>query len=215
MIITRLVKKGKNVIVEVDGNDEFLVMEEVVYKAGLRKHDEITEEQLNGFIAQSSLIKIKEKAFDLLSRRAHSARELKNKLLKKGFEAYQINPVIEELSRKGYLNDEEFAKLLAEEKIVKRKKGLNLVRKVLYEKGIDRHIIDKTLAAYSGSEILFENAVAIAEKKIKSLKHKNYNNIKLKNKIQLFLSSRGYPGELIAKVIQELFNSTGQIESEE
>ncbi len=207
MIITRLVKKGKNVIVELDGNDEFLIREEVVYKAGLRKHDEISEEQLNGLIAQSSLIKIKEKAFDLLSRRQHSARELKIKLRKKGFEPAQIDSVINELIEKRYLNDEEFAKLLAEEKILKKKKGLNLVKKALYEKGIDRNIIEKTLAEYSEGEILYGNALSLAGKKIKSLEYKNLTETDLRNKVRTFLNSRGYSGEIIEKVINEIFNS--------
>ncbi len=207
MIITRLVKKGKNVIVELDGNDEFLIREEVVYKAGLRKHDEISEEQLSGLIAQSSLIKIKEKAFDLLSRRPHSARELKIKLRKKGFESAQIDSVINELIEKRYLNDEEFAKLLAEEKILKKKKGLNLVKKALYEKGIARNIIEKTLAEYSESEIMYGNALSLAGKKIKSLEYKNLAKNDLRNKVRTFLNSRGYSGEIIEKVINEIFNS--------
>ncbi len=207
MIISRLVKKGKNVVVEIEGNDEFLLREDVVYKAGLRKNDEISEERLNELTAQSSLIIIKEKAFDLLSRRPHSARELKTKLRKKGFDPVQIDTVINELIEKRYLNDEEFAKLLAEEKIVKKKKGLNLVKKALYEKGIDRNIIEKTLSQYSGDEILFENALSLAGKKIKSLEYKNLTENELRNRVRTFLNARGYSGEIIEKVISEKFNS--------
>ncbi len=206
MIVTRLVKKGKNVLVELDGNDEFLIREEVVYKAGLRKNDELPEESLEKLIEQSSLIKIKEKAFDLLSRRPHSARELKTKLIKKGFELFAIDKIIKELIEKKYLDDEEFAKLLAEEKIRKNKKGLNLVRKALIEKGIDRKIIDKVIESYLGNEILYENAKSLADKKIKSLDYKNLTEKEIKDKTARFLSSRGYDWETIEKVLSEKFN---------
>ncbi len=206
MIITRLVKKGKNVIVEVDGTDEFLIREEIVYKAGLRKNDELNEEKLEGLIRQSSLIKIKEKALDLLSRRPHSSRELKTKLIKKGFDPVQIDSVIRELKEKRYLNDFEFAKLLAEEKIGKKKKGLNLVKKTLIEKGIDRNIIDEILNSYANNEILYENALISAGKKIASLDYKNLTENELKNKVRRFLNSRGYDRDTIEKVINTKFS---------
>ncbi len=206
MIITRLVKKGKNVVVEVDGTDEFLIREEIVYKAGLRKNDELTEEELEGLIRQSSLIKIKEKALDLLSRRPHSSRELKTKLIKKGFDPVQIDSVIRELKEKRYLNDFEFAKLLAEEKIGKKKKGLNLVKKALIEKGIDRNIIDEILNSYANNEILYENALISAGKKIASLDYKNLTENELKNKVRRFLNSRGYDRDTIEKVINTKFS---------
>ena len=206
MIITRLVKKGKNVIVEVDGTDEFLIREEIVYKAGLRKNDELNEEKLEGLIRQSSLIKIKEKALDLLSRRPHSSRELKTKLIKKGFDPVQIDSVIRELKEKRYLNDFEFAKLLAEEKIGKKKKGLNLVKKALIEKGIDRNIIDEILSSYANNEILYENALISAGKKIASLDYKNLTENELKNKVRRFLNSRGYDRDTIEKVINTKFS---------
>ncbi len=206
MIITRLVKKGKNVIVEVDGTDEFLIREEIVYKAGLRKNDELNEEKLEGLIRQSSLIKIKEKALDLLSRRPHSSRELKTKLIKKGFDPVQIDSVIRELKEKRYLNDFEFAKLLAEEKIGKKKKGLNLVKKALIEKGIDRNIIDEILNSYANNEILYENALISAGKKIASLDYKNLTENELKNKVRRFLNSRGYDRDTIEKVINTKFS---------
>ena len=53
------------------------------------------------------------KGIDLLSRREQSARELKGKLARKGYEKEETEDALEQLQRSDYQNDERFADVLA------------------------------------------------------------------------------------------------------
>jgi len=53
------------------------------------------------------------KGIDLLSRREQSARELKGKLARKGYEKQETEEALEQLQRSDYQNDERFADVLA------------------------------------------------------------------------------------------------------
>ena len=56
---------------------------------------------------------VKTKALNFLSYRPRSKKEVETSLLKKGFEKESISLVLEELTRKGYLDDKEFARTYA------------------------------------------------------------------------------------------------------
>ena len=53
------------------------------------------------------------KAIDLLSRREQSARELKDKLARKGYDKHETEEALEQLQRSSYQSDERFAEVLA------------------------------------------------------------------------------------------------------
>ncbi len=141
-------------------------------------------------------------------RRLHSSHELKLKLIKKKYDKSIIDNVIQSLKEQNYLNDAQFAKLLVEEKSIKKKFGSNKIRSELYKKGIDKSIIDSVLNS-ENDELNFDNAIFLAKKKLKLLIEKNTDKRKLKEKLYSFLSSKGYDSELIMKVINNMnFNSS-------
>ena len=79
------------------------------------------------------------KALDLLSRREHSKREIKDKLLKRFDENDQINQVIEKLVLNNLVNNLRFAELYV---ISRKRKGFG-PKKIAYElftKGISESI---------------------------------------------------------------------------
>ena len=50
---------------------------------------------------------IKAKAFALLAKRAYFSKQLRLKLSEKGYPQNEIDPLIEELTKRGWLNDSE------------------------------------------------------------------------------------------------------------
>jgi len=58
-----------------------------------------------------------EKALGLLARREHSARELKSKLERRGFEADENTEAIERLRSKDFQNDDRFGEMLVRSRI--------------------------------------------------------------------------------------------------
>lgn len=78
----------------------------------------------------------------LLSYRDHSAKELINKLVQKGHKREYSENAVEKLKEYGYVNDERYARFLAES--LSERKGMNTraVRIELLQKGISAEIAD-------------------------------------------------------------------------
>lgn len=203
MIITSLVRKRSDVELLFDDGNKVLLDYRVVYDNGLRKNDNVSEDELKSFLLKSELLRIRDAAFRLLARRLHSSHELKLKLIKKKYDKSIIDNVIQSLKEQNYLDDDQFAKLLIEEKSVKKKFGRNKIKAELYKKGINKSIIDSVLNNQD-DELNYDNAIFLAKKKLKLLNDKNTDKRKLKEKLFSFLLSKGYDSELIMKVINNM-----------
>jgi regulatory protein len=133
------------------------------------------------------------KALDLLSRREHSKREIKDKLLKRFDENDQINQVIEKLVLNNLVNNHRFAELYV---ISRKRKGFG-PKKIAYElftKGINESI--------SQEIIKNEGKWADSAKKIFMKKFKNGPSDDLKESIKqkTFLQNRGFSFKEIESV---------------
>ena len=202
--IVRLLKKGRNVLISFDDDSQILVRENIVYDHGFRKNDELSEADLDLLARENELLKIKEKSFDLLSRRSHSKSELRLKLLKKNFDYHLISAVLNDLEKIKYLDDYDFAIKFTDEKIKRRKQGLNLIRKQLQKKGISREYIDSVLSRYEDDEVIFNNALEIGKIKYNFLLKKDIDQNKLNLKLRAFLTGRGYDYEIINRVLNSI-----------
>ncbi len=91
--------------------------------------------------------KIYDRALDLLSRRDHSKKELKDKLFRKfgGENLPVIDEVCTELERISLLDDERFARVYTEELIRRKRMSPSGIRSSLIAKGIDRDIISTVI----------------------------------------------------------------------
>ncbi len=76
---------------------------------------------------------IKAKAGSLLSRRAHFTKELREKLRQRGYPLKEIEPLLQQLTELGYLDDKELAKSLIE-KLRRKGYGAKVIAYKLFEK---------------------------------------------------------------------------------
>ncbi|MEW6701366.1 MAG: regulatory protein RecX [Bacteroidota bacterium] len=203
MIISALKQKGSNVVVCFD-DGEFITLDyRTVIDNGLRKNDLIDETKKELLISESNFLKAKDSAFRFLSKRHHSAYELRTKLIKKKYPKEIIEIVLKDLADKNFLDDEQFARVYIEEKTIKKKFGVNKLKAELLKRGIDRKIIDKVLSNVD-FELSYEQALELAKRKSELLRRKEIDKRKLKSKIFSFLSSRGFESETIMKVLNNL-----------
>lgn len=79
---------------------------------------------------------IKNQCLRLLTRREHSQKELLTKLMQKGFERANIQPVIDDLAKQNWQSDERFAECYARYRLQKGF-GVVAIRYELSQKGID------------------------------------------------------------------------------
>lgn len=203
MIITALQRKGNNVVIIFDDREPITIDYRTALDNGLRKNDTIDEKFFERLISESNFLKIKDSAFRLLGRRHHSISELRIKLIKKEYPKEIIQRVLSDLTDNNLLDDEQFAIAYLEERSVKKKIGVNKLKAELFKRGIDRKIIDKVLLNVD-SQLSYDQAMELAQRKMMSLRRKELDEKKLKSKIFLFLTSRGFESELILKVLNDL-----------
>jgi regulatory protein len=133
------------------------------------------------------------KALDIISRREHSEKEIREKLYKK-FNDHKVSElVITSLIEKGLVNDHRFAEMYI---IARKRKGFG-PKKIAYEllaKGVSDDISSQALNEEGGWRIAAVNAF--------NKKYKNgiADNFKEMNKQKIFLQNRGFTFEEIDSV---------------
>lgn len=83
-------------------------------------------------------------AVGLLARRDYSRHQIKTKLLQKGFELSEIEPVLDRCVDNGFLDDARFAALLLRSHISKGH-GQNRIRQSMAQKGLSKEAIERAL----------------------------------------------------------------------
>ena len=142
---------------------------------------------------------VRKKAFDLLARRAHSTQELRNKLYKRKYGRRDIETVIAECERLGFLNDALFAADYAAE-LSGQGKGPFKIKMKLGDKGLSEEHIEKAMEAVTGGEE--ENARQALKGKLRSLIHEDDIN-KRRQKAYRFLAYRGFSADVIGQLIED------------
>jgi regulatory protein len=144
----------------------------------------------------------RERAVYLLARREHSRKELKNKLIQKGFDADDIERGLNDLEQRGWLSDHRFTESWIRHR-VESGYGPFRIRNELAEKGISKLLIDQTF------EEIDIDWVKIAHK----VWQKKYNAIPQdwpeKVKQMRFLQYRGFSSQDIESVYQMINSEQG------
>jgi regulatory protein len=125
------------------------------------------------------------KSLDLLSRREHSRKEIKEKLLLRYENTEQINIVLEKLVSNNLINDSRFAEAYV---LNRKRKGFG-PKKIIFElisKGVKESIANEVVEIEGG----WIEAARSAFKK----KYKDDQNIETKEKLKqkTFLQNRGF-----------------------
>ncbi|MDT8281315.1 MAG: regulatory protein RecX [Gammaproteobacteria bacterium] len=136
-------------------------------------------------------------AVKLLSRREHSAVEIRDKLLKRDFEDSEITQAITELVQGGWLSDERFAEAYIR---MRQQKGFGPIRISieLNERGVEEGIIDTYLHPYDPAWL--QSLSKQYEKKYKNKIIEDYND---KAKRIRFFQYRGFALDAIYKVLND------------
>lgn len=140
-----------------------------------------------------------EKALRLLTRRPHSICELRRKLYKKKFSKNTISEVVDECLKFGYLDDENFAKLYLEE-LQQKNFGLYRIKTKMFEKGLDKELIEKLLQDFSKEDEL-ERALKLYRRREKNFMRVENTN-KRKQKIYSYFYRRGFSSDIISKIFE-------------
>lgn len=127
-----------------DGAYAMTVDSDFVAFTGLYENMELDDEALTSLQREVNARRAFNKAGDLLSRRDHSEKELREKLRQKGF-SEGADEAIEKLRGYGYVDDRRFAARYAAELQHVKQFGKKRIEQELFRKGVDRGVIAETL----------------------------------------------------------------------
>jgi regulatory protein len=154
--ITRLAYQKRNkerISVFLDGEYGFsltLSSAEGLFIGQTLEKDEITK-----LVNQDALEKAKQHAYHYLSYRPRSIAEIRHYLQKKEYSDATVDKAIDQLIKLDYLNDSVFAQYWVEQREVFRPRSRLFLRNELYQKGVDREIVDDALANLDESDAAY------------------------------------------------------------
>lgn len=185
MIISHNKGRGKKIHLLID--DEYQITTDIDFWAEhyIKDGTEIDDEQWQNLVDQINYKKAIDKCYDLLSRRDHSVKELKTKLLRT-VDELNAERAIDKMLDLGYLDDERYAAVLVKHLLENKKMSKNFIKQEMFKRGLSSEIISNTLEDFE-----IDNSSSAAELILK--KHKNKLNIEGgKDKVIAALMRKGF-----------------------
>ncbi len=172
-----------------DDGSVFGIPGDVFLTVNLHVGDELDDTAMQRLLDKSDRQRLINAALNLLSYRARSRGELRQRLLEKGNIGEEVEQVLDYLEERGYLDDLEFARMFARDKVKFKLLGPVALRNELHKKWVDKNIIDQVIAEiyedYSARALLSE----LIDKKIDLNKPDNDPNAR---KLINFLQRKGF-----------------------
>ena len=158
--------KGNKIHIYIDDEYRATVDSDFWYSEKYRNLKEIDEEELTELLCTVGFRRAYNKGLDYLSMRPYGKKELYKKLCEKGHEKESAELAVERLSELGLMNDEEFARILAQELCNRKGYSNNRIVRELIFKGIDREIAQNTVETLDNSTQ--NRIILVVEKKYKN-----------------------------------------------
>ena len=180
MVITKLTqgKKNKNrANVYLDGQYSFSISLDNLVSFSLKIGDTISEEKISEIKNVEGYLRAYDRALTFISYRKRSEKEVKDKLKSLEFEEDVVEKTMDRLKKNSFIDDVDFTLSW----IINRNRLKPTSRKILftelYQKGIEKSIIENELAGISNEEEV--------------------------EKIKKYLYSKGFSWDMIKKVVND------------
>ena len=206
--ITRLVAQQKNpnrVSVFIDEAFAFGVHVDLVVEFGLHKGKVLEVEAQQQIVSADRVRAAREAALGYLGYAARTEREVRQKLIRSGFEEDVAEDTVARLRELGYLDDAAYARSYVQARFRNRGYGPGRLRGDLLRRGIAAALIDAVLDDLTEQEDMLEAARRHAEKRWPRLAHET-DAQKRRKKLSDYLVRRGFSYETARRVIDDLEN---------
>lgn len=182
----------------IDGEAAVQVDTETLARSGLAVGDTLDDETLHALVKASAEHRAQEKALYLLEHRAHAKKELEDKIVRAEMDREAAHRAVERMEALGLVDDEDYARRLAQSLFTVKRFGARRVRQTLRQKGIADDIIEAVLAEFStDSDETAENIRAILERKYPAA----WTDEKTRRRAVAALQRYGYGFEDIFRVL--------------
>lgn len=199
-------KNNKNrVNIYFDDEFAFGVDLNVMIKYSLTKNMELEDDFIEEILKAEEEINVYNYAVAVLSRYTKSEKQLRLKLQEKGYDSQFAENAIIKLKQQKYLDDKRYSDILINNKITTSKYGKRKIKEVLYDKGINKDIIDEKIQMLDDVDEL-KRALELGEKKLRTMKEEDTR--KLITKLSNHLINKGFEYSTVKKAVTKLLNNS-------
>ncbi len=190
-------------------NDEyaFSVHEDLLVKFRLLKGTVLDESIRSEIIVEEERHAAYRTAIQYIGRAMKTAKEVKQKLLAKGYEEELAGTVIRQLREQGYIDDNFYASALARQRLQANQKGSLWIKRELSQKGVSRPDIDQAIAQFD-AEAERGQAWELASKRWPRTKGEPAARL---HKIMGLLQRRGFASDAVRYAVSRL--RSGELET--
>jgi regulatory protein len=129
-------------------------------------------------------------------------KQIREKLLQKGYEEEVINAILTFLHTYKLIDDAEYARRYTNDASKLKKHGKLRIKQTLKQKGISQDDIESALTRISSKDEIAQ-ATKMLQSKIPSYQKKAKSAYELRGKCYQYLASRGYSGDVIESAINK------------
>ncbi|MGI8422723.1 MAG: regulatory protein RecX [Chloroflexota bacterium] len=184
-----------------DGRFAFGISAKTAADAGLKKGDHLTPDRIVGLLKVEAHEQAMMQAFNYLSYRGRSVKEMERYLRRKAHAPETISSVVQRMVDLHYLDDDHFAALWVENRQRFGGRGPHLVRSELLQKGVARETADAVIAGAGGDEEA--QVLDAARKKAVTLRTADYGEFT--RKLGGYLSRRGFSSDVVWDAVKRLW----------
>ncbi|MFB0527615.1 MAG: RecX family transcriptional regulator [bacterium] len=192
-----------------DGKYAFHLHKDVLSDLRWKIGQEVDQQEIRRVTRLEELKEARDYAFLLLSYRARSCQEITERLLKKRYERKVVQDVVEELKRLHYLDDRAFAIEWIENRL-REKRGKILIRRELLKKGIEKEVIDDSIAESFEKIATNEDELAWQAIERRIPRYQKLEKSKAYRRIKDFLIRRGFSIETTENTLDKFFQNYGK-----
>ena len=187
MKITKIEKKKRLYLLELDDSEKLYITEDTIVRFMLSKGMEITEQELSEIQGYAQFSYGKNLALYHLSFKQRTAKEVKDYLTQHDIQPEIISQVLDNLKKDNWINDRKYANSFIQSNLLTGDKGSFVLKQKLSQKGISSTIIEEELNQFDFTELTDK----VAEKLLKKYQGKLPSKA-LQDKILQSLINKGF-----------------------
>ncbi|MFC1932498.1 regulatory protein RecX [Chloroflexota bacterium] len=191
--------RGKRVNIFLDGTFAFSLEAEVVAKEGLQVEQVLSAEQIEALRRSDNFQRCFNAAAHYLSYRPRSEFEIRERLLRRGFDGDNVKAVITRLKEQGLVDDMAFAQFWKDNRESFSPRSRWLTRLELRRKGVANDVIDQVAEAINDDDSAYRAALS----KVRSLPRSDYQSFR--RRLGEYLKRRGFSYGIINHTVEQLW----------
>lgn len=190
--------KTGRVNVYLDNHYTFSLGADVVNRVGLQLGQELSDSQIEELREADLVEKGAKAAFQYLSYRPRSEKEIRQRLSRRGFDNV-MEKVVERLKGQGLVDDVAFAQFWKDNRISFKPRSQRLLRRELIQKGVAEEVVAEVLGDIDDGL----NAIAAGRRKARLLANNDYPEFR--HRLTTYLRGRGFSYDTINSAVVYLW----------